>query len=1118
LRAHAIGRDRLREVLERDELPWDGPPPDGPSVVLLARPEADEFAKTSAGELLLKYWRLLFHARVRSAVAAAIDATPLPRAAVQMRVEALGRPAFNEARFVLYRERYLAASAEDVEAYAEFAALYLELSSFAPEALPWFFAAIEDPAAALALIGRDVDPEAVLRNTRPTGATDPHPGLVAADAGAGAGGTGKPKRRIRRDAAHREKLLKAADDADAVGNDVRAAIWRMRVYRASFAPGGARDGMSAVYADALRDLDQLTARLKAALDLDDSEARQWRAWLVELLEHAAGGWWNADGRLLYDVQKVCVYHEREIYSVNVVEYLLDFARRPLRRPQPGQRRVLALKSLRSALRRTGRSRLSAHGRAELQRLLGAAVHRVEGTLRDFLRPTITSALDEGGLNPAGATEAVARAKLTEELLDEITENGYLRFPAVRDAVSRNQMKLDDLGTPPSPAAPKGRTGDQLLRVDRKLEENLDFVYRRAEIYLRGFHRLSSAFFATHIGRIVTRGLILPLGGAFLILEALDHTVGLLIHKLFTDKQAVVVAVGQSAGHALAPTTAGPPHAHEAIFNQWWALITLGLLLFGVINAPPFRRAVAKGFKRFFRALGVVFIDAPRWVATRPPVVAFFKSQFVRLLGRYVFKPLAVAALAYLFVPDALSRKTQMLTLACVFVAVNLLLNSRAGRAIEQAIWHAFRTTFARVTWEIFAALARRIVRAFQSVLEAIDRVLYAVDELLRFRAGQKRSTVAYKAVLGVFWFYVAYVTRFAINLLVEPQVNPIKHFPVVTVSHKMLFPAIFPLKSLLQTLGFGEAESISYATGIIWCIPGIFGFLAWEFKENWKLYRANRSVTLKPVRVGSHGETVATFLRPGFHSGTVPKVFHRLRKAQLRSAAPLPPTHKHLRAAHHVEEALVAFFDREFLALLNRHPLFASSPVTLGHIHLASTLIRVELNAGEGASPLVIGFEQRAGWILAGVEHAGWAAELSAERSRQLGAALIGLYKLAGADMVREQVESQLPAGTRFDLRRNDLVVWPDGDFAVEIAYDLAGDGPALTARGGDAAAPPLAWEQVLFRKVDLRRDTWNLLWDRAAGDADVRLPQVRVLPAREAAPPETTGVGPAAELLAARE
>ena len=46
-----------------------------------------------------------------------------------------------------------------------------------------------------------------------------------------------------------------------------------------------------------------------------------------------------------------------------------------------------------------------------------------------------------------------------------------------------------------------------------------------------------------------------------------------------------------------------------------------------------------------------------------------------------------------------------------------------------------------------------------------------------------------KAVLGLVWFFVAYVVRFCVNVFLEPQINPIKHFPVVTVGHKLLFPA-----------------------------------------------------------------------------------------------------------------------------------------------------------------------------------------------------------------------------------------------------------------------------------------------------------------------------------------
>jgi hypothetical protein len=920
---------------------------------------------------------------------------------------------------------------------------------------------------------------------RPAGAAEPHHEASAANPSPPS--VGKVKRRQSRDAGRRERLLAQATAADGVQNDVRAALLRMRVYRASGAPGAARDNLSAVYADALKDLDQLTARLKAALHLDDSLARQWRAWLVALLENAANGWWNAEGRLLYDLQKVCVYHEREIYSVNVMDYVIDMGRRPLRRPQPGQRLVLTLKSLRSALRRTARVRISPHGRSELRRLLRAAIEDAEARVREFLCPGVASALEDGGLHPATATETVAHAKLTEELLDEIVDNGYLTFGALRDAVSRNQMKLNDL----SSRADYTR-GDQLLQIDRKLEDNLDYVYRRGEIYLRTFHRMSSLFFATRVGRFLTRFLILPFGGAFLVLEFLDHSVGLLLNKFVLRQE-------------FDPVT--KKAIHHAIFNRWWLLVLFGLFLFGLIHAPAFRRAIANGFRRFFRGVRLVVYDAPRWVLTRPAVQAVLNSQFARLFLRYIFKPLAFAAFVYIFLPNTVSDSKKMLTLAGVFLVVNILLNSQAGRALEQAVLHSLRTTLARFTWDVLAAIVRGIVQVFQSLLEAVDRLLYAVDELLRFRAGQKRTTVAIKAILGFFWFYVAYITRFVINLLIEPQINPIKHFPVVTVSHKMILPTTPYIAGALRRVGI-EANRAWFAAGCITlCTPGIFGFLAWEFKENWKLYRANRSKNLKPVRVGSHGETVATFLRPGLHSGTVPKIYHKLRKVQLRSDAPIGATNKHLDAAHHVEAALVAFFTREFLAQLNRHPLFRQAPVALGHVHLATTLIRVELKR-ESSQPLVLAFEQRAGWIIAAIEEMGWAAQLPAAQSRQLAAALLGLYKLAGVDLIHEQLQALFPAGSRFDFRRNDLIVWPDAGFAMEGAYDLTADGrltPRFAEPGVAGELPALRPEQVLFRKAQVPREGWIELWETDAGGA--ALADVEVFPPAMASAAER-GVG----------
>src|SRR5690606_5317120 len=98
-------------------------------------------------------------------------------------------------------------------------------------------------------------------------------------------------------------------------------------------------------------------------------------------------------------------------------------------------------------------------------------------------------------------------------------------------------------------------------------------------------------------------------------------------------------------------------------------------------------------------------------------------------------------------------------------------------------------------------------------------------------------------------------------------------------------------------------------------IPGIFGFLVWELKENWRLYAANRRRTLGPVAVGHHSETMARLLKPGFHSGTVPKLYARLRRAErkARQNGRWKPIRKHRQALHHVELAIRRYVQREFI-------------------------------------------------------------------------------------------------------------------------------------------------------------------------------------------------------------
>jgi hypothetical protein len=309
---------------------------------------------------------------------------------------------------------------------------------------------------------------------------------------------------------------------------------------------------------------------------------------------------------------------------------------------------------------------------------------------------------------------------------------------------------------------------------------------------------------------------------------------------------------------------------------------------------------------------------------------------------------------------------------------------------NEKLSHLWRIFSARFLWGVLTL----IFRFFQMILEWMMRGMYAVDEWLRFREGESSLSWYLKLAISPIWFLISYVVRFAWNLLVEPQINPIKHFPVVTVSHKLLLPLIPDMAR-----AFGTTELTM--GGIIAGIPGIFGFLAWELRENWKLYRANQSPTLDPVRVGSHGERIRGLLRPGFHSGIVPKTYAKLRRAEAQ--------HKHARAAklhhqlEHVVEAVQHLVEREFLALLRGSQRWRKLPAKLDKVLLATNSIRIALAIAESKEQVVICLEERAGWIIGSLENRGWLGQLTIRQRLAFDDALTGFYKLAGVHLIREE-------------------------------------------------------------------------------------------------------------------
>ena len=266
-------------------------------------------------------------------------------------------------------------------------------------------------------------------------------------------------------------------------------------------------------------LDRLAKRLQEALFLRADEADDWAEALAPLLPRASRGFWTNEARMLYDLQTVCLDHEREIYRLDLLGWVVSLGRRPLKNPLPHLREVSMSNHLRGAARRLAKVKLAKSDQLRLESLLRPAVHRAEAVLRDRFRPWIDATLKAEWVQPRNLPERVAYAKLVEELLDQIVRNGYTSLGDLRDAASRSQLKLPDL-TGPADFFDGGR----LLKTDRALAQALDGVHRRGEVYLRWLQRFCALASGTRTGRWLSLYVALPFGGSFVLLEGLQHLI------------------------------------------------------------------------------------------------------------------------------------------------------------------------------------------------------------------------------------------------------------------------------------------------------------------------------------------------------------------------------------------------------------------------------------------------------------------------------------------------------------------------------------------------------------------------------------------------------------------
>jgi len=1088
--------------------------------LLISQPEEGELEHWPLQELLQQVWRRLFHAHIDRELILKCQRT-LKRSDIQQRIAEIGQVEFDEAHFVLRSEHRLIEPDSRVEAWREFISLYCELQRFEPDLLAVWFPSLAGRPHLKTVLSRDVAADDIAAKTKLYGATEPDltPHVVRDEASLvrtrrnwtlGTGITQSDRSYIR--------LLRRRDRNNDRGNTVAAIVNSiMASQRAT-----SNDKRASAIEKARADIAFLTERLRRAIEFRQEDTENWHSSLWELATNSVHGFWNSEKRLLYDLQKVCLDHERVTYKVDLVKWIVSRGRRPLRRPLSNLREVTMAKHLASAASRLVYVRLSGIERERLTQLLHDAARLAEKQMRTRMRPALSQTLLAVELKPTSIPEQVAFDKLVEDSLDCIATRGYLTMGYLRDAISKNDLKLPDLKE-----LKELYRGDYLLRADDHLDVAMDGVYRRGEFYLRWLQITSSIFFGTQVGRFTTQFLIIPFGGALVVVEGVIHIFDLIKDRpesanvsrvadesvrsdlsdgaVESEKAAAteiapateptVVVSDEAASDQLREVVSVPPRNADDAVDQIvvrqletisWVLL-IGFLLMFLIHVVTFRRWFFRKVSSLWRLIRKVLIDFPMKVLKLPLVQTLLRDRTFVRIRRIVLMPSIVAVVSAKLLPWILTGSSlNWWWTASIAFLFSTAINSRLGQDTQELTAEWVGNAWYKLRARVVMAVIDWIIDTFRVILSFVERLLYAVDEWLRFHSDESWLSIVAKAFLGVLWSFVSFVIRIYVNLLIEPTLHPVKHFPVVTVAHKMLLPMIavigeFMLHLFTPYLGRWLAGLL---TGFnIFFLPGIFGFLVWELKENWRLYQANRQKALEPVPVGSHGETVARLLRPGFHSGTLPKLFRRLRRLEHQEASFRRFSAR--RAGddqlEHVEKAIRSFVERELISLLNSCRVWKNADLQCGHVHAASNSFYVELQCSRlGTVPLRLLFQEQSGWVAATVPETGWLRFASNDQLKSFQNALQGFYRKSGIDLVREQLEANFIHGHPYDINAEGFAIWPNGQFEKELSVDLFRKGhvrPTPAAEATAAGIIPTDRDAVVFNESRTEWIHWQYLW-----------------------------------------
>lgn len=780
--------------------------------------------------------------------------------------------------------------------------------------------------------------------------------------------------------------------------------------------------------------------------------------------------------LLADLETGLGIEGEVLERVDFFGWLTTLGQIPVRLTMPERGTLLAIRILKRCARNLPKAGLSPPAEKALEAAIRGRLEAIDSRLACQVRPAIARALAESGLGGGNFLERIDSEKIVDELLVRLVDHGSLAISDLRDAVARSRVKLNDLS---GPAEFQG--GDALLRADRALSRALPGGYRRGEAYNRGLQRFSSLFFGTPWGRLLFLNLILPFAICFVSFKGMQELVhyGLMatlqkqeilreLDQVLPDPPPWWLPVDiEETEHGKRPASEADGEFHgqlEMLLGNpaWYAAGTLFAV--ALIHFSAFRRWFARGLWLLGVLLHRLLIDLPG-------AVARISSRLIRLpvirpLFQFALRPALLAWLGlFILTRQAhhLGIATSRLTTVAVFSGLFLAFITPAWRRAEEFLMDALAWAWNHLGLALLLAIVDWILAIFRQVTDAVSLWLAWMERRLIRKPGGSQAGLLGLAILSLVLSPLVYLLRFGFTVLLEPQVNPVKHFPVVSVGHKimlLLVPSVAQFVS--DRTGWAFDYCLLVVFTVIGLIPGFLGFMVWELKENWRLYRANMPARLTPVPFGSHGETARGMLVPGFHSGTIPALFRRARHGVAS-----PDDFEHAR------DAAERFIHGSFLALLEGTREFPHPQLEQIFLTNASISARITI---EGRSALLT-IRWRGHWLEADWNDKDLRDLLKPESRTAWDDARDGLWHLAGSEVLAPPLASATGALAHGAVSGGCWVKTDAG--RIHYLWEDAGD----PLRPEEGRGPLLHKELFLVSDRPIPWAEWRARWQsRSAG------------------------------------